>query len=210
MFLCFFLLLIIVGFFEVYLLKNSYISKKYVFLLFLLLFFVGILLAITYFPLSDIIRFDVFGKIDFLIYFCVSVVVCSTIFLYTLLTKLAPKKRKNKKSRFKPMLFYILLSAPTQEFLFRTFIYLSLEKLNILNVFTMAICSTLFFGYAHRMFKNTLLYKDSYSLGLVLGVAYYFSPNLILASIVHAIIGAYAYKRGIIQENSFITKIISK
>jgi membrane protease YdiL (CAAX protease family) len=173
------------------------------------LFFVGILLAISYFPLADIIRFDVFGKIDFLIYFCVSVITCSAIFLYTLLKKLIPKRR-NKKSRFKPMLFYILLSAPTQEFLFRTFIYLSLEKLNILNVFTMAICSMLFFGYAHRMFKNTLLYKDSYSLGLVLGVAYYFSPNLILASIVHAIIGIYAYKKGIIQENSFITKIIPK
>lgn len=106
-----------------------------------------------------------------------------------------------KKNTFIRLIFYITFSAFAQEFLFRTFVYDFLDFFKVNNIVTLMIFSGLIFGFSHLPFKDLLFLKFVTIFGLIICLFYYYIPNLILVSFIHAICGVYAGHMGIIRVN---------
>ncbi len=133
-----------------------------------------------------------------------------TLFIYLLMIWLKPYHNqirtqpllKNEKTA-KNILLYSLLSVPAQEFLFRSFLYFSLQQLNWLNPVSMTLSSGFFFMIGHIFTLDIVFLISILASGLVWGCLYYFMPNLFLVSISHVIVGLLAYQQGLINQNTF-------
>src|SRR3989338_724028 len=86
---------------------------------------------------------------------------------------------------------FIILSF-LQEFLFRSFLIPKL-KLLISSPALVIIANGLLFGLIHIIFSNPIaLFMMSAVLGMAFAMAYYYRPNLILATISHSVINFVA------------------
>ncbi|HYD35745.1 MAG TPA: CPBP family glutamic-type intramembrane protease [Vitreimonas sp.] len=106
------------------------------------------------------------------------------------------------------IVFYAIISAPAQEFLFRSFVYYSLAESQALSFISMVGVSTALFWIAHLVFDDLNLMQGTFFMGLIWSVIYFFIPNLPLVSLSHAVIGVLAFQQGIITRRSILGDVI--
>jgi membrane protease YdiL (CAAX protease family) len=151
--------------------------------------FIGLLIIISsYFEgltLFDLgIRFDNF-KVSFLPYLFVTIFALFVIFIYTKKKKKKPRFTKGLKSHFLGM---FLVVSIFQEFAYRAYLIPKLLSLTS-SIFLVIVLNALLFVFLHSIFLEkkeiTILL---FFFGLIFASVYVFYPNLILASISHAIL----------------------
>ena len=87
------------------------------------------------------------------------------------------------------LLFYIILSAPLQEFIARSYVFARTVSFSLSPFFPILIPS-LVYSWMHITFRDKRLVLITFIFGFLLSIVYYFYPNIWLVSIVHIILGA--------------------
>ena len=109
-----------------------------------------------------------------------------------------------KKPRFSPTegigfyVFYILISCPAQELLFRGILSRMLQELRLHRALELGVAAALF-GYAHIIYGDMLTVVVMSIVGLFWHRAYQRSSNLIGVTISHVILGVMTIALGIID-----------
>lgn len=109
-----------------------------------------------------------------------------------------------EKPRFSPTegvefyVFYILISCPAQELLFRGILSRILQELRLHRVLELGVAAALF-GYAHIIYGDVLTVVIMSIVGLVWYRAYQRSSNLIGVTISHVVLGVMTIALGIID-----------
>ena len=109
-----------------------------------------------------------------------------------------------EKPRFSPAegigfyVFYILISCPAQELLFRGILSRILQELRLHRVLELGVAAALF-GYVHIIYGDVLTVVIMSIVGLVWYRAYQRSSNLIGVTISHVVLGVMTIALGIID-----------
>lgn len=109
-----------------------------------------------------------------------------------------------KKPRFSPTegigfyVFYVLISCPAQELLFRGILGRMLQELRLHRVLELGVAATLF-GYAHIIYGDMLTVVIMSIVGLFWYRAYQRSSNIIGVTISHVVFGVMTIALGIID-----------
>ena len=109
-----------------------------------------------------------------------------------------------EKPRFSPTegigfyVFYILISCPAQELLFRGILSRMLQELRLHRVLELGVAAALF-GYVHIIYGDVLTVVIMSIVGLVWYRAYQRSSNLIGVTISHVVLGVMTIALGIID-----------
>lgn len=109
-----------------------------------------------------------------------------------------------KKPRFSPTegigfyVFYILISCPAQELLFRGILSRMLQELGVHRVLELGIVAALF-GYVHIIYGDMLTVVIMSIVGLFWYRAYQRSSNIIGVTISHVVLGVMTIALGIID-----------
>lgn len=145
---------------------------------------------------------------DIMIYGFLTFVCCLGLFLLNkYLYKQEPVTNLFGHTHLK-IIFYVLLSSPAQEFLFRSFLFYSLGVISQLNIWSMTLISSLLFGIAHLGYEDKYLTQGTFVIGAIWGLTYYLFPNLILISFSHAIVGLFAFSKGLIKKETFFVQAV--
>ena len=109
-----------------------------------------------------------------------------------------------EKPRFSPTegigfyVFYILISCPAQELLFRSILSRMLQELRLHRALELGVAAALF-GYAHIIYGDMLTVVVMSIVGLFWYRAYQRSSNLIGVTISHVVLGVMTIALGIID-----------
>lgn len=109
-----------------------------------------------------------------------------------------------EKPRFSPTegigfyVFYILISCPAQELLFRGILSRMLQELRLHRVLELGVAATLF-GYVHIIYGDMLTVVIMSVVGLFWYRAYQRSSNIIGVTISHVVLGVMTIALGIID-----------
>lgn len=87
-------------------------------------------------------------------------------------------------------LFYVLISAPIQEFVFRSLMFYELNLLLNRSAWFKITFSAFIYSLAHVMYKDPAVLAITFGMGLVWGYIYLKKPNFWGVAISHAILGA--------------------
>lgn len=93
--------------------------------------------------------------------------------------------------------FYVLVSSPVQEFLFRSFLFAEMRRSGIRSPLWQVLISAASFALLHAVYLDPLTGLLTFLAGLVWGVIYLRVPNLAGVSLSHAIVGMVAIMAGI-------------
>jgi len=93
--------------------------------------------------------------------------------------------------------FYILISGPFQEFIFRAALYAEMQR-HWKGKLPYIICSSLIFSYLHIFYKDPFTLLLTLIMGFIWGTIYAKYPNFIGVAISHAIVGAIVISMGAI------------
>lgn len=144
-----------------------------------------------------------------LLYIIVTILSCIVLWILAKwILKLKPNVLNIHKKWVEHMLFYIIVSSPIQEFLFRSFVYFSLVKMHVLHLLTMVAISSVLFTIAHIIFKDRLFLVGALTSGVIWSVLYFYYPNLLLVSLSHAVVGVFAFLLGFIKKETFTIRIL--
>lgn len=94
--------------------------------------------------------------------------------------------------------YYIFISSPSQEFLFRSNLFAMMRRNNIKGPLLQVVMSAFTFSFLHIFYGDTLTLLATFSIGLLWGWIYYKYPNFLGVTLSHALVGAAAIKMGLI------------
>lgn len=94
-------------------------------------------------------------------------------------------------------IFYVFLSSPSQEFIYRGLLFNELNNLNN-NALFQIIFSAITYSFLHIIYHDLITMLASLFMGVLWGITYYYRPNLIGVSISHSILGAISIVIGLI------------
>lgn len=93
--------------------------------------------------------------------------------------------------------FYILISSPLQEFLFRSFLFAEMNRAGIKQPSVQIFVSAAVFSFIHIIYFDVTTALATFAAGIVLAAIYRKYPNLAGVSLAHAAIGTMAIIAGI-------------
>ncbi|NEX11759.1 MAG: hypothetical protein C1942_03520 [Prosthecochloris sp.] len=93
--------------------------------------------------------------------------------------------------------FYLLVSSPLQEFLFRGFLFAEMRASGVRSGFLLVVFSALLFSFIHIVYGDWLTLVLTFLIGFVWGGIYYRIPNIAGLSVFHAIAGMLALLAGV-------------
>lgn len=94
-------------------------------------------------------------------------------------------------------IFYVFISSPLQEFLFRSLVFHELKLFGLGNV-GQIIISTINFSLMHIIYHDWLTYLSALFAGLCLGLIYWKTKSIYGISFSHAVIGAVSIYVGLV------------
>lgn len=94
--------------------------------------------------------------------------------------------------------FYILISAPLQEFIFRSLMLYELGVFFRGHKFLKIIISAAIFSFAHSFYRSWSVLLITFAMGLIWGYLYLKKPNLFAVSLSHAVLGAFTVFLGLV------------
>jgi hypothetical protein len=95
-------------------------------------------------------------------------------------------------------LFYIVLSSPAQEFIYRSLIFAELKHHRFASPVAIVILSALNFSYLHVFYNDWITLLVTLFMGVIWGIIYHHHPNWLSVSLSHALLGASAIFIGLI------------
>lgn len=93
--------------------------------------------------------------------------------------------------------FYILLSSPLQEFLFRSFLFAEMNRAGITRPAVQILLSASSFSFIHIIYFDATTTLATFAAGIALAAIYRTYPNLAGVSLAHGIVGTMAIIAGI-------------
>jgi len=95
-------------------------------------------------------------------------------------------------------IFYILISAPSQEFVFRSVLFAELKKTNINSLFFKIILTSVTYSFLHLIYNDLLTLLITLLMGIVWGVIYSRTGNFWGVAFTHAVLGIISINIGLI------------
>ena len=93
--------------------------------------------------------------------------------------------------------FYLLLSSPMQEFLFRGFLFAEMRAAGVRSAWILIVVSAFSFSFIHIIYGDWLTLALTFAVGLLWAAIYYRIPNLIGISVFHGVVGMLAVMAGV-------------
>jgi len=87
--------------------------------------------------------------------------------------------------------FFVLISAPAQEFLYRSFLFAQMKERNLRPV-TQIVLSAGLFAFMHVVYRDGLTVAMTFLAGLVWATAYHRTGSFAVVAFSHAAVGAVA------------------
>lgn len=94
--------------------------------------------------------------------------------------------------------FYVLISVPCQEFMFRSVIFAAFKRANILSALAQVLISAVTYCFLHIIYNDVLTLVATLVAGVVWGVIYYKYPNFWGVAASHALLGTLSICWGLI------------
>lgn len=93
--------------------------------------------------------------------------------------------------------FFVFVSAPAQEFLYRSFLFEELTAAKVRSSYIILV-SALLFAFMHIIYRDAVTLALTFAAGLLWGVAFHRTRSFCVVALSHAILGAGAIARGVI------------
>lgn len=94
--------------------------------------------------------------------------------------------------------FYVLISAPSQEFLFRSVLFAELRKINVNRTFSKIALTTVTYCFLHIIYNDLLTLLATLFMGTIWGIIYNKTDNFWGIALSHAVLGAVSISIGLI------------
>lgn len=94
--------------------------------------------------------------------------------------------------------FYVLISSPAQEFLYRSFLYTHFAPSRGRKALSYLLVSATLYSFVHVIYKDIFILAGTFVLGLIWGVIYLWRPNFWGVAFSHAAIGAISIHHGMV------------
>lgn len=94
--------------------------------------------------------------------------------------------------------FYVFISSPAQEFIYRSVIFAELEIANIKQPFLRITISAITFSFLHVIYNDWITLAAALLMGVIWGFVYNKYPNFWGVTISHAILGVVSIATGLI------------
>ncbi|TLU83851.1 MAG: CPBP family intramembrane metalloprotease [Chlorobium sp.] len=95
-------------------------------------------------------------------------------------------------------IFYMLVSAPCQEFIYRGYIYALLRRCGIENKYAAVFFLVIPFVFVHIIYHDFMIMLFTIVAGVFLSVSYIKEMNFFAVSFSHALLGFFAIMAGVI------------
>lgn len=95
-------------------------------------------------------------------------------------------------------IFYVLISSPSQEFLFRSFVFAEMRRAGLLSAVPQVVISTVLFAFPHSIYRDSTTLLVATAMGIVWGLIYRRFPNWFGVALSHAVLGAISIAVGLI------------
>lgn len=95
-------------------------------------------------------------------------------------------------------LFYVLISAPAQEFLFRSVLFAELRKSNFSSAFLQIVITSITYSFLHIIYNDWITLIVTLLMGIIWGAVYYKIQNFWGIAFSHAVLGAISISIGLI------------
>ncbi|MBI1297320.1 CPBP family intramembrane metalloprotease [bacterium] len=95
-------------------------------------------------------------------------------------------------------IFYLLISGPLQEYMYRSLLFAMLKRLHLQNGLALIILTSITYCYLHIFYKDTITLITTFGMGLLWGTIYYYYPNIWGCAISHSVLGAVSIAVGLI------------
>ena len=95
-------------------------------------------------------------------------------------------------------IFYVLVSSPSQEFIYRSVFFSEMNRAGIKNPLLQVGLSAVTYCFLHIIYKDWITLAVTLFMGIVWGVIYYKQPNFWGVATSHAIVGVVSIATGII------------
>ncbi len=95
-------------------------------------------------------------------------------------------------------IFYVLISCPAQEFLFRSALFAEMDRAGINDRVWQVTISSFAYCFLHVIYRDAITLVVSLLIGIVWGLGYYASRNFWGVTISHCILGAVSISTGLI------------
>jgi hypothetical protein len=96
------------------------------------------------------------------------------------------------------IIFYIFISGPCQEFLYRSFMFALMERAGIAEMLPKLVISAITYCFLHIFYRDLITLMVTIIMGFIWGYVYYKKPNFWGVMISHSILGAVAIAVGLI------------
>ena len=94
--------------------------------------------------------------------------------------------------------FYVFISSPAQEFIYRSVMFSEMNRAEIRNPAFQVIISAVTFSFLHVIYNDWITLAVGLFIGVVWGIVYYKQPNFWGVAISHAILGVVSIATGLI------------
>ena len=94
--------------------------------------------------------------------------------------------------------FYVLISSPAQEFLYRSVMFAELRRAGIDGVVGQVLLSALTYCLLHSIYRDWITLAVTLFMGIVWGLLYRRWPNLWGVALSHAVLGALSILTGLV------------
>ena len=94
-------------------------------------------------------------------------------------------------------IFFVFVSAPAQEFLYRSFLFAELAKLQVTPRATVLL-STALFGFMHVIYKDLATVLLTLTVGFIWAIVFHTTRRVSIVAVSHAALGVVAILSGVI------------
>lgn len=94
--------------------------------------------------------------------------------------------------------FYVLISSPCQEFLFRSSLFAEMNAAGVTSPFWQILLSAVTYSFLHVIYRDPITLAVTLLMGILWGVIYYRYPNLLGVTVSHAVLGAVSIIVGLV------------
>ena len=94
--------------------------------------------------------------------------------------------------------FYVFISSPSQEFLFRGVMFVELKAIGLTRLIPQVLVSSLAYCFLHVIYRDGITLVVTAIMGIIWGTVYFKHPNILSISVSHALLGSASIALGLV------------